>query len=100
MKSSFKRYFKLMRKVQTIHYKLDRKQTYGSKKKYCILSDKKLNSETYRKLAKHVVEEFCVKFLFSTKKKKMNSHLYIVRLIPYHLIRKELSCYFLHFTGT
>lgn len=27
MKSSFKRYFKLMRKVQTIHYKLDRKQT-------------------------------------------------------------------------
>lgn len=41
-----------------------------SKKKIyiCILSDKKLNSETYRKLAKHVVEEFCVKFLFSTKK--------------------------------
>lgn len=70
-----------------------------SKKKYCILSDKKLNFEIYRKFVKYVVEEFCVKFLFFIKKKKMNSYLYIVRLIFNYLIRKELSCYFLYFIG-
>lgn len=42
---------------------------FSKKKIYiCILSDKKLNFEIYRKFVKYVVEEFCVKFLFFIKK--------------------------------